>query len=672
MLLVVALLQIIMFESSGLVVTAFVYHSWVLEANTNSNIHYAGGQEVVYLSSLYYDPDSSRERRRSRRGIDRMALRAALSDSSDEETEPDDNNSTGNDRNDGDGKSQPAKSSGGKDEPVPSPSELQLLHRVTQLEQLVAAQQVQIRKLLGDVRVLTENMSSFDQVIELLREAGRTVEDARDEEDVSAASAKNRKIRLDPATASSTQPPKRRKTTTTTVATDPLVEEGIFSSAPASVLDAADAAGAAILAGLLAGKQRMLVDVRDAELSNAETLVQFIELAILPVAAGLQGLRSPRNRLKIVFPTVSQLLMYRKTMALAEPEVVALSTLGFDPVEEKDSLVVILAPAPDDEEGLTAMNDLFLQQASNNSLTQRVVVLNHHMVPVSGPAADFDVAYHLRLLSVHYMTEDGNSNSDPEAPYFSPKQPLPTSGSASGSGFEKIGRVAAHNISYAESEEDNDEQSQTSSLLDRDTTINTTATTASYSDPASTGGDDCDGDEEESHDNESSTSSSLTNTSLNATLAADSPTDNPVDNDDMVAAATSQLKDAALEAAMKHAHEVGTNRGFTRAMVIRAYPQPWHVFVDTSPDTDADFEVAALFDEEPSSDEVNRAIVECLEGSEREDELVAQQMQQALESGQLDRISEMLWEMGLENLDEDEDEDDEDDPYRDIFGADTV
>jgi hypothetical protein len=39
---------------------------------------------------------------------------------------------------------------------------------------------------------------------------------------------------------------------------------------------------------------------------------------------------------------------------------------------------------------------------------------------------------------------------------------------------------------------------------------------------------------------------------------------------------------------------------------------------------------------------VNFAIVECLEGSEREDELVANQMQQALEAGQLDRVSEML------------------------------
>lgn len=70
--------------------------------------------------------------------------------------------------------------------------------------------------------------------------------------------------------------------------------------------------------------------------------------------------------------------------------------------------------------------------------------------------------------------------------------------------------------------------------------------------------------------------------------------------------------------------------------------RPWHVFVDTSPDTDADFEVAATFDREPSQEDVNYSIVECLEGSEREDELVAQQMQAALDAGQLTRVSEML------------------------------
>ena len=48
------------------------------------------------------------------------------------------------------------------------------------------------------------------------------------------------------------------------------------------------------------------------------------------------------------------------------------------------------------------------------------------------------------------------------------------------------------------------------------------------------------------------------------------------------------------------------------------------------------------FDIEPTQEDVNFAIVECLEGSEREDELVAQQMQAALEAGQLNRVADIL------------------------------
>ncbi len=94
------------------------------------------------------------------------------------------------------------------------------------------------------------------------------------------------------------------------------------------------------------------------------------------------------------------------------------------------------------------------------------------------------------------------------------------------------------------------------------------------------------------------------------------------------------------------------------------------MFVDTSPDTNADFVVAATFIDEPTQEEVNMAIVECLEGSEREDELVAQQMQQALESGQLDRVADLLQRLALTEDDEDEsaDDDDEEDDDDDLFG----
>ncbi|GAX13561.1 hypothetical protein FisN_3Lh129 [Fistulifera solaris] len=409
----------------------------------------------------------------------------------------------------------------------------EMLRRITQLEELVARQSVLIKKLEKECIDLTHAAESFAKVIELLREAG-------------LQTATGNEIRLMGKNTS-------KEEAYEVVESSDVAE--IFGSAPANVIEAADAAGASILAGLLGGKQRMLVDVRDADLANdINTLVQFLELAVLPVAAGLEGLKSKRNRLKLVFPTVGQLLHYRKTMALAAPEVVALSTLGLDPVEDRDNLIVIIAPSPDDIEGLEAMNNL-LEGKNSPPIPKPVVVINHHMIPISGPAAKFEVAYHLRLLSVQYISGDV------------PKEFLP---------------------------------------------------------------------------------------SLNSTASAQ---DNTSDDD-------------LLEAAVKHALGRATHSGMTRAMVVRAYPRPWHVFVDTSPDTDADFEVAATFDIEPAMDEINKAIIECLEGSEQEDELVAKQMQEALEAGQLDRVNDMLARMGIDITDDDDDED-EDDEWK-IFRTDSV
>lgn len=444
----------------------------------------------------------------------------------------------------------------------------EMQQRILQLEQLAASHTVEIKRLKDQVADLTKMTNAFAQVIETLRQAGLQMEE-QEEQQAKAASGSDTE---DSHKAS--------------LVAESFEDTDIFGQAPSSVIEAADVAGASILAGMLGGKQRMLVDVRDAELNtNSDTLVQFIELAILPVAAGLEGLRAKRNRLKVVFPTVGQLLEYRRTMALAAPEVVALSTLGFDPVEPQDNLVVIVAPAPDDIEGLEAMNELLEpKDPKKKRIEQPIVVLNHHMVPISGPAASFEVAYHLRLLTVQFMSGDSMADE-----------------------VQQQLEEAAHQA-----------------------------------------------------------------------LAAAADVTNAT-------AKNETLHDQAVEAAMKHAQEVGLNHGVTRAMVIRAYPNPWHVFVDMSPDTDADFEVAAIFAYEPSTEEVNRAIVECLEGSEEEDEIVAQQMQQALERGQLDRVTELLGDMGMEIFDEedeeteeghdsneDNDDDHDDDVNWDLFDADSV
>lgn len=464
-----------------------------------------------------------------------------------------------------------------------------MLQRLTNLEKLVSSQAKQIKQLQTECQDLTQAAAAFARVVELLREAGLQP-DTLDDQDTATA------------TATSLLTPKDMPRAPAFVSE----YRDIFGAAPASVIEAADTAGASILAGMLGGKQRLLVDVRDADLSqNPETLVQFIELAILPVAAGLEGLAGSmtRNRLKIVFPTVGQLSEYRNTMALAAPEVVALSTLGFDPVEPEDNLVVIVAPAPDDEEGLQAMNELLAPSDPNKQgISQPVVVLNHYMVPVTGPAANFEVAYHLRLLSVQYMS-DANAME-----YF--KQ------------FGQEGGALSSRV-----------QEQTQDHIVEDDAI------------------DIPSDPDTSPSDASAAASGSSDTTGGSSSSKDSETP----------------EDEALEAAMKHAHEVGMQQGVTRGMVIRAYPKPWHVFVDTSPDTDADFQVAATFDEEPSADDVYIAIVECLEGSEREDDLVAQQMQEALETGQLDRISEMLGTLGLD-FDQDEEEDDDDDDEDDLYG----
>ena len=469
----------------------------------------------------------------------------------------------------------------GKGRPNPSNNQFEELEkeytkRITRLEDIVSRQEVEIHRLKNTCAELSEVSQAFGQLLKLLREAGLDADSLEPENNESEG---RRKIQEDDV------PSKNKLETSLETVIESYDDALIFGTAPNSVIDAADGAGAAILAAMLGGKQRMLVDVRDAELSSdPEILVQFIELAILPIAAGLEGLKSTRNRVKIVFPKVSQLLEYRRTMALAAPEVVALSTLGFDPVEKRDKLVVIVAPEPDDEEGIQAIRDLLTpSEEGSQPIQQPVVILNYHMVPFQGVNLNFETAYHLRLLAVQYMAANKAEESS------------------------KQQKISNDIVEADKVREDNGE-------VIEDATV---------------------GDNEEK------------------------------DIDD----------EALWVSAMKHAHEVGVNEGITRAMVIRAYPRPWHIFVDLSPDTNADFEVAATFDKEPSTEELNFAIVECLEGSEREDEIVAQQMQQALEDGQLNQVSDMIsdsLDKYLRNSEDDSSLDDDEDDDFDMFEEDSV
>lgn len=386
-----------------------------------------------------------------------------------------------------------------------------LKRRLKQLECLVSNQTVEIRKLRQECQDLKEAASAFAQVVELLREAGLTTTDSKMNENRKTKGKTNEDdSKIYPSTSSEMTTPQNsenKKKKTPASSSKPMSaldnqrayeyfdDAEIFGSAPSSVIDAADSAGAAILAAMLGGKLRMLVDVRDAELSrDNDILVQFIELAILPVAAGLEGLTSDRkHRVKIVFPTVSKLLHYRRSMALSAPEVVALSTLGFDCVEDTDNLVVVIAPRPDDEEGMAHLSQLLNPKNVEDQLRQPVVVVNYHMLPLLDLGVNFTKVYHLRLLSVQYMTGD----MDPEY-------------------VQNLAAAAA-------SEEKAALESTMDELVDDEDTI----------DPLLSGESDLD--------------------DKNSTLNSD--------------------EDAALEAAMEHAHQIGVAQGITRAMVIRAYPK---------------------------------------------------------------------------------------------------
>ncbi len=288
-----------------------------------------------------------------------------------------------------------------------------LKKRVIQLESLVSNQVSELQKLRREIDELTKTVATFANVINMLREAGLTIDEDELKEDGDVGSHPEVIGTNDSLRQKSSLPDEGGSKIQQQAINDDVE---IFGKAPTSVIDAADAAGSSILSAILAGKHRMLVDVRDAELSrDPSLLVEFIELAILPVAAGLEGLDGDeytRNRVKIVFPTVKELMTYRRSMALAAPEVVALSTLGFDPVEEQDNLIVVVAPSPDDVAGVSAMKKLIARTdrkyvVPDQRITQPVVVINHHMVPIDlAGMGSFTVVYHLRLLSVQYMTGD--------------------------------------------------------------------------------------------------------------------------------------------------------------------------------------------------------------------------------------------------------------------------
>jgi hypothetical protein len=216
------------------------------------------------------------------------------------------------------------------------------------------------------------------------------------------------------------------------------------------------------------------------------------------------------------------------------------------------------------------MIDILNPSDPSLQITQPIVVLNHHMdgfMNLPDPICNWEIVYHLRLLSVQYLAMKEDEETDLE--------------------------------------ED----------VSQDTALEAAAPDEEIAPPAIS---------EEEVRTRTGKKRSATNLNTNAHTHPFPPGSLRSLHSQKVNPVTELIDDAVLDdvayesAAQEQAALLNSTTvpGQTRAMVIRAYPRPWHVFVDVSADEETDFEVAQTFVSQPTQDEVNAAIIECLEGSE--------------------------------------------------------
>jgi len=139
-----------------------------------------------------------------------------------------------------------------------------ILKRQGQLERLVAKQAVVLSKMQSRISELSDIVNKFSTIVELLETAGLSV---HDEDGIHIELPSDYEMISDDDDDDIENVPQPGRSWLDYE----YSETEIFGTAPTSVTEAADSAGAAILAAMLAGKLRMLVDVRDAELSRDAT-----------------------------------------------------------------------------------------------------------------------------------------------------------------------------------------------------------------------------------------------------------------------------------------------------------------------------------------------------------------------------------------------------------------
>ncbi|CAN0481365.1 unnamed protein product, partial [Ectocarpus sp. 12 AP-2014] len=114
---------------------------------------------------------------------------------------------------------------------------------------------------------------------------------------------------------------------------------------PKTNQDAADAAGAGVVAALMEGRRRLIVEVDDSQLRyNSpdfchEALAEFVELLVLPLTTALENLKARQNRCKIVIQGAHHASQVKEAMVLDAPASLQVVSLSDAKVAKKDRVV---------------------------------------------------------------------------------------------------------------------------------------------------------------------------------------------------------------------------------------------------------------------------------------------------------------------------------------------
>ncbi|CAM9883800.1 unnamed protein product [Ectocarpus fasciculatus] len=119
---------------------------------------------------------------------------------------------------------------------------------------------------------------------------------------------------------------------------------------PKTNQDAADAAGAGVVAALMEGRRRLIVEVDDSQLRyNSpdfchEAMAEFVELLVLPLTTALENLKARQNRCKIVIQGAHHASQVKEGMVLDAPASLQVVSLSDAKVAKKDRVVALVAP----------------------------------------------------------------------------------------------------------------------------------------------------------------------------------------------------------------------------------------------------------------------------------------------------------------------------------------